>query len=44
MSPLSRDENLYSLMFDSNFYTIFSQQIFKEEEEEEETSRENEEK
>lgn len=41
MSPLSRDENLYSLMFDSNFYTIFSQQIFKEEEkvveEEEET-------
>ena len=43
MSPLSRDENLYSLMFDSNFYTIFSQQIFKEGEEEE-TSRENEEK
>ena len=45
-TTLSRDENLYSMMFESHFYIIFPQQVFKREgggegkAEEEEISRE----
>ena len=28
-TPLSRDENLYSMMFESHFYIIFPQYVFK---------------
>ena len=32
-TTLSRDENLYSMMFESHFYIIFPQQVFKRGEE-----------